>query len=183
MPQYVALLRGINVGGHRVKMAHLRDVLEGMGLRDVVTVIASGNVVFSSGARDLPALRRKMERVLESELGFEVPVLLRTPAELAALEPFVSAHEGGADEPWDSHYVIFLQEAVPREVKQALTPLASRTDGFLFGEREIHWLVRGRLSDSPLFGRGVDAATRGTVTTMRNLKTIGRILGKTELSG
>jgi uncharacterized protein (DUF1697 family) len=182
MPQHVALLRGINVGGHRVKMDRLRALFEGIGLEDVSTVIASGNVVFSSKAKNLRILRKKIERVLEGELGYEVPTFLRTPAELAALKPFVSAHDRASYEPWDSHYVMFLQEPVPTELAHALSELSSGSDAFLFAEREIHWRVRGRLRDSPLFGRVVDNALGETVTTMRNMQTVRRILRKTAAS-
>ena len=48
MPQYIAFLRGINVGGHRVKMDRLRELFEELSLRDVSTIISSGNVIFSA---------------------------------------------------------------------------------------------------------------------------------------
>src|SRR6186997_1339114 len=83
MATYVALLRGINVGGARkLPMADLAALLTGLGLEDVRTYIASGNVVFRapSGGR---ALASRIERAIEEATGLDVAVLLRTPAELA----------------------------------------------------------------------------------------------------
>jgi uncharacterized protein (DUF1697 family) len=56
MTQYVAFLRGINVGGHRVKMDRLREIFEETGLSDVSTFIARGNVVFSTEPLDVTEL-------------------------------------------------------------------------------------------------------------------------------
>ncbi len=56
MPRYIALLRGINVGGHNVKMDRLRALFEELGFRDVATFIASGNVIFTAPDADERAL-------------------------------------------------------------------------------------------------------------------------------
>jgi uncharacterized protein (DUF1697 family) len=78
----VALLRGINVGGHhKLPMADLRSVLEGAGCTDVETYIQSGNVVAA-----LPAAGRRdgaawLSQVISSASGFEVPVVVRTAKE------------------------------------------------------------------------------------------------------
>ena len=71
--RYVALLRGINVGGKTlIKMADLKTCVEELGLEDVSTYIASGNVLFDSGERDAAKLERKLERAIEGR--FELPV-------------------------------------------------------------------------------------------------------------
>jgi uncharacterized protein (DUF1697 family) len=80
----VALLRGINVGGHRkVPMATLRTAFEDAGYEDVTTYIQSGNVVFSHRERPAAELRADIEAVIADAMGFEVPVMVRTRAELA----------------------------------------------------------------------------------------------------
>jgi uncharacterized protein (DUF1697 family) len=60
----IAFLRAINVGGHTVRMAMLRALFEELGLDDVETFIASGNVVFSASAKNVPALERRIEQHL-----------------------------------------------------------------------------------------------------------------------
>jgi uncharacterized protein (DUF1697 family) len=168
--KYVAFLRGINVGGHRVKMERLRDLFEDLDLADVSTVLASGNVIFSTTARDVDAQRCAIERHLGRELGYEVPVLLRTPAELAA----IASVEGP---PERSHYVMLLQDPAPDTVRSAFADLRSEIDDFVFEDREIHWFIDGKLSESPLFGDSrLDRATAQIPTTMRNMNTIRRLV-------
>jgi len=82
--RYVALLRGINVGGHaKVEMARLKKCFEGLGLESVETYINSGNVLFVTGAKDRKRLIRRIEGAIEEEFGFRVPLVLRTQAEVA----------------------------------------------------------------------------------------------------
>ena len=85
MPHFIAFLRGINVGGHRVKMDRLRELFEELGLEDVSTFIASGNVIFSADSGDVQSLRVKIEEGLAKGLGYDVPTFLRTPAQLSVL--------------------------------------------------------------------------------------------------
>jgi uncharacterized protein (DUF1697 family) len=86
MPRFVALLRGINVGGNRIiKMERLREIFTGAGALDVQSYLQSGNVVFS---HPRPTSTR-FERAIAEATGLEVPVILRSAAEIAALaHPF-----------------------------------------------------------------------------------------------
>ncbi len=89
--RYIALLRGINVGGHTVRMEELRLLFEDLGLENVRTYIQSGNAFFSARDADPAALTRKIERRLEKSLGFEVAVFLRTIPEFESIlagDPF-----------------------------------------------------------------------------------------------
>ena len=101
MPQLVAVLRAINAGpGRIVRMNELRQAFESLGFRGVATFLGSGNVVFETRATDVGTLERKIERKLERTLGNNVPVFIRTPAELkkiAAFEPFEISEIHGAD--------------------------------------------------------------------------------------
>jgi uncharacterized protein (DUF1697 family) len=75
--RYVALLRGINVGGKTlIKMGDLKACFEGLGLDDVSTYIASGNVLFESGMRDAARLETKIEAAIEKEFGLPVKVVV-----------------------------------------------------------------------------------------------------------
>src|SRR5437764_5133630 len=88
---YIALLRGINVGGHTVAMARLRGLFAELGLANVRSYIQTGNVFFESDAEDRSALRRRIEAHLQASLGYAVPLCLRTVDEverLVALDPF-----------------------------------------------------------------------------------------------
>jgi len=88
---YVALLRGINVGGHNVKMGQLRGLFAELGLANVRSYIQTGNVFFDSGESDRSKLRNGIEAHLRDALGYDVPTCLRTVEELEqvlALDPF-----------------------------------------------------------------------------------------------
>jgi len=92
MSSYVALLRGINVGGRKlIKMDHLGRVFVSAGFKNVRTLIASGNVRFDASRADAKTIAAKIEKKLLKEFGHEVPVTVRTVDELKALvkrDPF-----------------------------------------------------------------------------------------------
>src|SRR5690349_14004133 len=108
MPRYVALLRGINVGGHTVKMDPLRDEFERMGFANVSTFIASGNVVFESDEGEAAALETMIEQRLLQWLGYEVATFLRVDAEIARIAEHVAFPEAPRY-PTDTEYVLFLR--------------------------------------------------------------------------
>jgi uncharacterized protein (DUF1697 family) len=86
MPTYIALLRGINVGGNtKVSMSALKRALEDHGADDVKTYIQSGNVVFTHRERSEPKLEKALTKVVADFSGFDVAVMLRTPAQLRAV--------------------------------------------------------------------------------------------------
>ena len=84
--RYVALLRGINVGGRTlVKMGDLKTCVEELGLDDVSTYIASGNVLFESGERDAAKLEARIERAIEQRFGLPVKVVVLNRAAYARI--------------------------------------------------------------------------------------------------
>ena len=86
MPTYVGLLRGVNVGkAKRVPMVELRDVLVGLGYTDVTTLLNSGNAVFKSTARSASGCAAAIARALAGRLGFDIPVVVKSAQELAAI--------------------------------------------------------------------------------------------------
>jgi uncharacterized protein (DUF1697 family) len=93
MTKFIALLRGVNVGGHRkVPMAELREVLTELGYREVSTLLASGNFVFEAKSAKPPALEKKLEAELAKTLGLETDIMVRDPKEWDAVidaNPFV----------------------------------------------------------------------------------------------
>ena len=83
MSRWIAFLRAINVGGHTVKMNHLRQLFESLGYSSVETFIASGNVVFEAASKNAGMLEKKIENGLREALDYEVATFIRTDAELA----------------------------------------------------------------------------------------------------
>ena len=174
MPRRVAFLRGINVGGHRVKMDRLRELFEQLQLSDVSTFIASGNVVFEIDSEEVGALEGRIERHLEEELGYEVATFIRSLAEVQAIVDFQPFETVGAEHAW---YIMFLSEAPDEPTRRTVLDLRSESDDLRFRDREIYWLCRGRITESPVF-EGLGKATRGLATTMRKVTTLQRLVAK-----
>jgi uncharacterized protein (DUF1697 family) len=88
----ICMLRGVNVGGHNlIKMDALKALCVSLKLKDPQTYVQSGNVVFSSGEKDLSKLAKRIQDAIEKAHGFRPGVMLRTAAELkevVARNPF-----------------------------------------------------------------------------------------------
>lgn len=173
--RYLAFLRGINVGGHRVKMDHLRELFEQLGLQQVETFIASGNVIFETTATDEPALEQKIEAHLHQALGYAVDTFLRTPADLAG----VAAHQPFTAEELakDGHtlHVVFLRKHLDPAVEQKLLGFRTALDDFQLRGRDLFWLCRGRLTESLVKWPQL-TKTIGVSSTARNVKTIHQLV-------
>lgn len=136
--RYVAFLRANKVGGRRVKMAHLRKLFEALGLFNVKTLIAGGNVIFDSSAEDTRQLEHRIEDHLRESLGYEVATFVRTasePAEVALYSPFDSSDPDAKD---TSLYIAFLHAAPSVEAEQKLTTYSSMVDDFRIHGREVY---------------------------------------------
>ena len=84
MKRYIALLRGINVSGkNKVPMAELKKCFESLGVMEVKTYLNSGNVIFSSADKNVTALIDQVERMMQRELGLDIPVFIIPQEELA----------------------------------------------------------------------------------------------------
>lgn len=83
MNRYIALLRGVNVGGHKkIRMADLKLLFESMGFTEVLTYIQSGNVAFSFEGE---TTSEAISKAIQKSYGWDVPVLLRTAKEIKSI--------------------------------------------------------------------------------------------------
>jgi len=174
VPRYAAFLRGINVGGHRITNGELRAACEAVGLDEVATFRASGNVVFAAEeVADPNVLAERIETGLGETLGYEVPVFLRTAdevADIAAHEPFpaelVAASAGKLQ-------VNLLATKPTAKAKRAVLALSTDDDRLAFGARELYWLPSGGQVESELDFKAIDDAlgisTRRTKGTMEQV--------------
>jgi len=174
--KYTALLRGINVGGHhKVPMAELKKLLEGMGFADVKTLLNSGNIIFNSTQETIEMLEDKMSSQLENRFGFPVPVLVR---EGKVIQAMISADPFKDVEVTKNIrlYVTFLQQP-PEEKIPFDIPWTSDDDSFKIisaTEMEIFSILdlsRGRTVDS----MAILEKNFGKNITTRNWNTILRI--------
>lgn len=169
MATAVALLRGINLGPkRRVAMAELRTVFEGAGCSQVATYIQSGNVVLTHPRAGSDALRADLERRLASTFGFEIPLVVRTAAEWAALmeaNPFPGA--GGTE-----LHVTFLREPPPQDAVDAIERDAFLPEEFAVVGRDVYLHLPGGMGRSTLAG-SLDGL--GSPATTRNWRTVTRL--------
>lgn len=178
MTRYVAFLRGMNVGGHRITNPELCAAFDEIGLPDAATFRASGNVIFDAPGRKARAkLAARIERGLEQTLGYAVPVFLRDAAEtcaIAALEPFpakqVSASKGKLQ-------VILLGSKPAAKVTKDVLGHATDKDRLAIKGSELYWLPSGGTLDSELDLKTI-AKLIGGLSTMRTKGTVDLIAAK-----
>ena len=163
MPRYVALLRGVNVGGKgRMAMADLRVCVERIGHEDVATHIQTGNVLFRTPMRSAEKVATAMEEAVEAELGFRTAVMIRTAAQLTA-----ALHERpfpGAD-PRALH-IAFLREKPAAARATALVAPDGPDEVALIG-REVHLHYPGGMGRSKLTGASIEKALGVPATARR----------------
>jgi uncharacterized protein (DUF1697 family) len=115
--EYAAFLRGINVGGNKkVPMADLKKSFESLGFTNVRTLLNSGNVIFETGKSGSDSLTELLETHLKKKFNFEIPILIRTIADLQHLidrDPF----RGIEVTPQTRLYVSFLSEKPQSKLK------------------------------------------------------------------
>ena len=171
---WIALLRGINVGGkNRLPMKDLAAMFADAGCNDVRTYIQSGNVLFRADpkvAEEIPAL---ISAAIQRQFGYEIPVVTRGATDLEAVmqaNPFVQA---GAET--DTLHVVFLADPPDAERVDALDPDRSPPDEFALRGREIYLHCPDGMARSKLTNAYFDSRL-STVSTMRNWKTVRKLI-------
>lgn len=177
---YVALFRGINVGGkHIVKMEDLRALMSDLGFSAVRTYIQSGNVLFCTDDGE-SSVRSKIRNGFSARFGFWDGVALRSADEMAstiALLPFSEAELAAAEaaDPKVTHlYVCFLEKKADQGVSKELCREYAGQDSLQAGDRELYLLCHQSIRKSKLAAKV--AKTFGPAT-MRNWKTVLKIDG------
>lgn len=176
MDRYVAFLRGMNLGGRRIKNTELRDEFETLGFSEVSCFRASGNVVFAADEADEAKLTVRIEAGLGDALGYEVPVFLRSAGELqkvARREPFDSAALKSAK---GKLQVAFLQAKPNAADRKKALALSTDADRLAIDGRELYWLPKGGLSESDLDLKAIGAALG--LTTVRTMGTVEQLAAK-----
>lgn len=173
--KYLALLRGINVGGNsKVPMSELKVCFESLGYHGVSTYINSGNVIFETDETDTSKLRTAIEAYLKDHFGFELlVVLMESKRYKKALD---SAPKWWGKDPAWKHNAIFLIEpynvddivAAVGELKPDIE-LLSAGDGVLFQSLEFSKFGKtttGKLASNPIYKK----------MTIRNYNTTQKLL-------
>ena len=169
-PSYLALLRGINVGGkNKLPMKDLRELITNLGCENVTTYIQSGNVVFQAEPMPEEELAGKIETRILERFGLKIPVILRTTDELQRTiieNPFLSA---ASDE--STLHVMFLKHAPSLERIKSLDPERSPGDAFIVRGRAIFLHLPNNVANSKLTNAYFDSKL-ATISTGRNWRTV-----------
>ena len=172
---YFALLKGINVSGHKtIKMAELRAMFEELGYKNVRTLIQSGNVVFESTAA-AETVRKKIEAGIKKTFGFDVNVIIRSKAEMEAIiigYPFekVKGHE-------ECKISVGYLSAAPTKAQiNELESANNEREMIIVSGNNLYHLIRGGFSDSEFFKKNTVEKTLNVVCTVRNWNTTNKLL-------
>lgn len=178
MTVYVALLRGINVGGKNIiKMQDLKKALEAIGLCEVQTYIQSGNVLFKSD-KDAETLRQLIEARIEAVFSISAAVILRTSDELEFIFgncPFSSEEIAQAELAIDAEclYVSLLARAPAQEKLKRLDTYADLNNQYCLIGRDVYLFLKDSIRNSKLAN---NVQKLDSPSTIRNWKTIGKLV-------
>ena len=171
--KYIALLRGINVGGHKIiKMEQLRKLAEDLGWSEVSTYIQSGNILFSSDEKNKVQLESQLEQMLLLKFGFEVTAMVLEPSdfEKALLQnPYVAQTDTGSLQP----YVGFLSNVPEQTLQAEFEKLDFSPDSFRISGKLMYFIFQnaGKTKLSHTF---VEKKLK-VKATLRNWKTINKL--------
>ena len=170
---FVCLLRGINVSGQKkIRMKDLRELCESIGLLDVATYVQSGNVVFDSGEK-AAAIEASIEGAVRDRFGFEVPVIVRSREELAAVvagNPFTD--EDGIDPARLG--VVFLSDEPATTRLESIDIPGSSADQFAAVGRHIYLHCPDGFGRTKLSNNFFEHTLQLTATT-RNWRTVNAL--------
>ena len=173
MPRYIALLRGINVGGgNMMKMDDLKAVFAGLGFENVVSYINSGNLAFDTKKVAEAKLVAQIEDGVETKFGKRVDVIVREQKDIERIiknNPF--------DGQYESHkqmHVLFLREPMPKEKEELLQASAFPGEKYDVRDREIYNLLPNGVAGS-LLTKGFFEKKPRVSYTGRNWRTVEKL--------
>jgi uncharacterized protein (DUF1697 family) len=170
---YVVLLRGVNVGGVKLPMADLRRIAESCGFIDPRTYIQSGNLIFAAARTSQEKIAAELRTALAEDLGLDIPMMVRSHAQLrAAVEanPFV---KDGLDPNQQS--VSFFAEDVPADILADVDLEQYSPEALRVHQREIYFNLPLGTGRSPML-KDLGRRKALTIGTMRNWRTTTTLL-------
>jgi uncharacterized protein (DUF1697 family) len=170
---YIAMLRGVNVGGNTLRMEWLRSACESIGLRNVRTYVQSGNIVFTSPL-SAAKLAQTLKTTVDAQTRLPVTVVVRSSAEMAKIvagNPFPG--QQGVDAA--KLHVTFLDKASVKPALDRLDALAGSRDQYRLAGREIYLHCPLNYGETKLSNSAIEKAL-GVGATTRNWKTVTTLL-------
>jgi uncharacterized protein (DUF1697 family) len=179
MSTHVALLRAVNLAGHnKVGMADLRALLEGLGFADARSLLQSGNLVFTGGARPAAKLEALLEGAARKTLKLDTDFFVRTASELAAV---VAGNPFPAEAQRDPGHlvVVFLKDAPDGKAVAALQAAIPGREVVRGGARHLYAVYPDGIGRSKLTAALIDRKL-GTRGTARNWNTVLKLAALTK---
>lgn len=173
MKTYIAFLRGINVGGRIVKMDALKACFASLGLKNIKTVLQTGNVVFESETGNLKDLRAKIEAAVSKTFGYDAKILVYP---IETVKSVTEAYPFDASDEDNQHYVIFLEEGLAADLVGEAIPIDSKIEKIALGEGVVYWQVTKGLTLKSDFSKYSGKAKYKNGNTVRNIKTLKKCL-------
>ena len=171
MTQYIALLRGVNLGGHNiVAMADLRAMLEGMGFTAVRSLLQSGNVVFHARAQASASLEHKLEQEAQRRLDVDTDFHVRTAAEWQTIIKRNPFPEAARQDPGHFLLMCFKEAPAAKDVKALQAAIKDREVVRAVG-RQVYVIYPDGVGRSRLTTALIDK-TLGLRGTARNWNTV-----------
>jgi uncharacterized protein (DUF1697 family) len=174
VPTYVAFLRAINLGRTRkFPKDAIRAATEAAGGTDVETYINTGNVRLTHPARSVAKVQAALQEAYAAEAGFDVPTVVFTAKDLAALTARAEELHAGHDGEIGNHYVTLFATAPPADAVEAAHALEHRGERVVVDDRAAHVILEGDIHTSKvLSSRQFDALGQGTARTVKVLRTV-----------
>ena len=177
MTTFVALLKGINVGGHhKIPMAELRQLLTKEGFRNVQTYIQSGNVIFQASDK-IEGIEDKIQKSIHAHFGFEVSVIVKTHEELEAIFeacPF-------SNEKKEKSYFIMFSRIPDNELVEEVSKITFENETFVIKNDCLYFYNSAGYGQAKFNMNSFERKLNVTATA-RNYNTMVKLLAMSSVS-
>ena len=171
MKTYLALLRGINVGGHnKILMKDLKKIFEDQGFKDVKTYIQRGNVIFKSKNKEAETLENSISKCINDKYGYNIPVLVKTTNQIKMVLdqcPFTE------DKKEASYFMLMKNSPLEEDVKQ-IQLLSNPNEEFIIKNQCIYIFYAKGYSNAKYTYNFFDKKLK-VMTTARNYRTLTKL--------
>lgn len=184
MQTFISILRGINVSGQKkILMADLKALYENLGFKEVKTYIQSGNVIFKTENKKASSsdidIAKKIEQAIFEKYNFQVPVIVRTAAEMKktiAANPFLKDDNNIEA---DKLHVTFLAEEPAQKNLETIKSFDFSPDRFEIIGKDVFLYIPDKYGDTKLSNKFFETKLKVSATT-RNWRTVNNLM---ELAG
>lgn len=170
MSNYISMLRGVNVGGHKLIMGELKELYESLNLTHVKTYIQSGNVLFESSETSTLNLSQKIEAEIEKVFGFHIRVFILTRDELKMV---IESNPFTDDDPKKLH-VTFLSDFPVEIPMQEIEKVKSKSEKFSIHQKEVYLYLPQGYGRTKLTNNFFESKLKVRATT-RNWSTVNKL--------